>query len=89
MYLLDHSHGDHILPAAAPSTDGEVVGGGGPQRSAPMSWPFSPLKLSGSFTQADSRSPAYSNSLFALSRQQQQQHQPLSKSVQAMRFITF
>lgn len=63
--------------------------GGGAHKSAPMSWPFSPLKLSGSFTQADSRSPAYSNSLFALSRQQQQQHQPLSKSVQEMRFITF
>lgn len=85
MYLLDHSHGDHILPAAAPSTDG----GGGLNRFAPMSRPFSPLKLSGSFTQADTRSAAYSNSLSALPRQRQQQHQPLSKSAQEMRFITF
>lgn len=84
MYLLDDSHGDHILPAAAPSTDVTIH-----NRSAPMSQPFSPLKLSGSFTQADSWSHAYSNSLFALSRQQQQQHQPLSKSVQEMWFITF
>lgn len=86
MYLLDDSYG------------GGGEGGGSreqrrrwkPHRSAPMSQPFSPLELSGSFTQADSWSHAYSNSLFALSRQQQQQqHQPLSKSVQEMWFITF
>lgn len=34
MYLLDDSHGDHILPAAAPSTDVTIAQcGGGEQRT--------------------------------------------------------